>query len=162
MEAELPADEIGELRNDIASMYDEVRGLLVRLPFDDREHVTASGQELRTVIAQLVLSPIRDARVARRLEDGHAGPSWSPGRLLDLITDWRLARALSRATRRDLLAAWESGFNELFSSVNDIAEPAPEGEDGGSRRARAIAHLRGAPARVAKRVADVQRLIEAR
>ena len=110
----------------------------------------------------LVISPIRDARVARRLADGHAGASFGPGRLLDIITDWRLQRALSRATRRDLFAAWESGFNELFSSLNDAAELTLSDADRNTARARAIAHLRGAPARVNERMAKVQRLIEAR
>lgn len=162
MDAELPSDEIDELRNDITAMYDEVRGLLLRLPLDDRLAVAANRSALRGAIAQMVISPTRDARAARRFAGGHAGILWSPGRLLDVIADWRLQRVLSRATRRDLLAAWETGFNELFSSVNDAAEVELADPGRSNGRIRAIAHLLSAPARVASRVAEVQRLIEAR
>ncbi len=160
MEAELRADEIEALRNDITTMYDEVRGLLVRLPLDDRAQLAGAGREARQVVVQLMLLPMRDARAARRLADGHAGLSWSPARLLDIIADWRLQRALSGATRRDLLAAWENSFNELFSSLNDVAEATLGGATRGNRRARAIARLHGAPDRVAERLEQAQRLIE--
>ncbi len=162
MEAETPSAEITELRNAIASMYDGVRGLLARLPVYDRAPGTERERRLRQAIGRLVISPFRDARVARRLADGHAGASFSPGRLLDLIANWRLQRVLSRATRHDLLAAWESGFNELFSSLNDAAELTLADADRNSGRARAITHLRGAPERVDERAAEVQRLVEAR
>lgn len=162
MEAETPLTETTDLRNAFASMYDDVRGLLARLPVHDRAPGNERERRLRQAIGQLVISPIRDARVARRLADGHAGASFGPGRLLDVITDWRLQRALSRATRRDLFAAWESGFNELFSSLNDAAEPALADADRPGARARAISHLRATPARVNEHVSEVQRLIEAR
>ena len=160
MEAELPANEIDELRNDMAAMYDDVRDLLVRLPLDDRDHRTPRGDKLRHIVAQLVSSPMREARAARRLAGGRAGASWSPSRLLDFVTDWRLQRALHNATRRDLLAAWEGGFNELFSTLNDAVEATFEPAGSASARARAVAHLCGAPARAADRTAAARHLIE--
>jgi hypothetical protein len=162
MEATTPPEAIAELRNAIALTYEDVRGLVVRLPLEEGAHPTAVGRDVRNAIAQLVLGAIGDARVGRRLAAGHAAASLGPGRMLDLISDWRLRRALLRATKRDLLAAWESAFNELFSSLNDAAEPAVDSEDLATARARAIAFLGGAADRIGDRLAEIQRAAEVR
>lgn len=119
----MPA-QIDELRDVMAANYEELRSAFAQLRDGDLSREAPSGRPLWRLVADIVMAPRRDARAAGRLGDGKAAAPSPIGRALDAMSRWRTGRALSKATRGDVLAAWENAFNGLFSFVNDLtAEP---------------------------------------
>lgn len=115
---------IDELRDAMAANYEDVRSALTQLRDGDMSRRTESGRSVSRLVAEIVMAPKRDARTASRLDKGKAATTSPVDRALDTMSSWRTGRALSHATRADVLAAWENAFNGLFSFVNDLtAEP---------------------------------------
>lgn len=117
---------VEELRNAITAGYEDVRALLRELRPDDLANRTDSGAPIWRLAMALALAPDREVQAARRIADGkspRASPVSAP---LRAITNLRRRRAFARATRADFLTAWENGFNELFSCINDLAAESPD------------------------------------
>ena len=122
--AHLMAVWIDELRDAMAANYEDVRSAFAQLRDGDLSRRTESGRPVSRLVTEIVMAPRRDARTASRLDNGKAATPSPIGRALDAMSSWRTGRALSHATRGDVLAAWENAFNGLFSFVNDLtAEP---------------------------------------
>ena len=117
-------ERIAELRDVVTANYEDIRTLFHSMRDGDLAKVTASGWPVWKAAGHIVLSQAADVRVARRLAAGKSATPLRIVRLLDGLAEWRSMRAFAKATRADLLAAWENSFNELFSCINDIsAEP---------------------------------------
>ncbi len=104
----------------MATNYEDLRSAFAQLRDGDLLREIAPGRPVWRLATEIIMAPGRDARAAGRLEEGKSAAPSSIGRALDAMSSWRTGRALSHATRADVLAAWENAFNGLFSFVNDL------------------------------------------
>ncbi len=115
------AMQIDELRDIMAANYEDVRSAFAQLREGDLLRETAYGRPVWRLVTEVIMAPRRDVRGADRLDNGKTATPSPIGRALDAMSNWRTGRALSKATRGGVLAAWENAFNGLFSFVNDLA-----------------------------------------
>ena len=143
------SDGVEELRNEITASYDEIRALLSQLRDSDLATLTPSGVPIWRVAAAITQAPLSDVRAAERIAEGKSPLGGILSRFLETIARWRRSRAFSKATRREILTAWENAFNALFSCINDLNEmPLDDVSTERARpRADAVAYLRTCPAR---------------
>ncbi len=138
-EGDGPVTNVDELRDAITHEYEDVRALFRQLRADDLTRRTDAGPPIWRLAMELALAPDREVRAARRIADGKsplASPASAP---LTAIANLRRRRVFARATRADFLTAWENGFNELFSCINDLAAESPDENDERDEAARAAA-----------------------
>lgn len=136
-------EQVDGLRDIMAANYEELRLAFAQLREGDLSRVTADGQPLSRLVAEIVMAPRRDARAAGMLAEGKRVAAPPISRAIDALTEWRGRRAFARAERGDVLTAWENAFTDLFSCANDLYANAGETESPANAEAlgRAWAHL---------------------
>ncbi len=156
-------ERIVELRDAITADYEDIRTLFRGLRDGDFTKVTATGWPVWRAAGHVVLSQVAAVRVTRRLAEGKGATPLRIVRLLDELGEWRSMRAFAKATRADLLAAWENSFNALFSCINDLTQEISDsdGPEPARHRMLALDYLREMAARWQGHAAEIRCAIEA-
>ena len=151
-------ERIAELRDVVTANYEDIRALFHSMRDGDLAKVTASGWPVWKAAGHIVLSQAAEVRVARGLAAGKRAIPLRIVRLLDGLAEWRSMRAFAKATRADLLAAWENSFNALFSCINDLTEELSDsdGPEPERRRMLALEYLQQSPSRSREQAATLR------
>ena len=110
------------LRDMISKNYDDIRSLFERLSEADLDKNTDNGWTVRKLAGHIAGAPGGAIYITKRLAAGKSATV--PGFLAFALSlrNWLGVRRFSKATKADLLRAWESGHNELFAFMTTLTD----------------------------------------
>lgn len=151
-----------ELRDVITRNYEDIRTLFGRMSEADMSKKTDTGWPVRALAGHIAESPGSDTYVAKRLSAGKNATL--PGFLSFVIDlgNWWSIRKYGKATKADLLGAWENAQNQFFAYVTELTDEQLDraGTVMGLGQRTAYEYLKGSPSHSQEHAESIRNVID--